>query len=86
VTGVIQGVFIGRWKFVNGNVRVDLTDKVGIEELTSTAIMDNKTYDLIGGSSPTLSQEWCILETTKNTSEQNNEKGNTSTKAGREVR
>ena len=48
VTEVIQGVFIGRWEFVNGNVGVDVTDTVGVEELTSTAIMDNKTYDLLG--------------------------------------
>ena len=48
VTEVIPDVFIGRWEFVYGNVGVDVTNTVGVEELTPTAIMDNKTYDLLG--------------------------------------
>jgi len=48
VTEVIPDVFIGRWEFVYGNVGVDVTNTMGVEELTPTAIMDNKTYDLLG--------------------------------------
>ena len=48
VTEIIPDVFIGRWEFVNGNVGVDVTNTMGVEELSPVAMMDNKTYDLLG--------------------------------------
>jgi len=48
VTEIIPDVFIGRWEFVNGNVGVDVTNTMGVEELSPAAMMDNKTYDLLG--------------------------------------
>jgi hypothetical protein len=48
VTEISPDVFIGRWEFVNGNVGVDVTNTMGVEELSPAAMMDNKTYDLLG--------------------------------------
>ena len=48
VTEISPDVFSGRWEFVNGNVGVDVTNTMGVEELSPAAMMDNKTYDLLG--------------------------------------
>lgn len=49
VTEIIPGVFIARWEFVFGNVGVDVTNTVGIEDIkpASASIFPNPSSDEI---------------------------------------
>lgn len=49
VTEVIPGAFIGSWEFLNGNVGVDVTNTIGIDDIepTTARVYPNPSNDLV---------------------------------------